>query len=68
MTAQSSSETSPATDDTSATEGSDQTHYHHQYRHGRMPFFMKVVWLAFLAFAAWYVSEYLLTALQDEIG
>lgn len=67
MTSPSSSETQTSPEGGDA-EGSDHTIYHHQYRHGRMPFFMKVVWLGFLAFGAWYTAVYLLTALQDEIG
>ncbi len=65
--------TPSSTDSTDAqtaheTESSDQVHYHHQYRHGRMPFFMKILWLGFLVFGAWYVSTYLLAALQSEVG
>lgn len=36
------------------------------YGHGRMPFFMKIVWIAFLVFATWYTVTYLLTALGTE--
>ena len=38
------------------------------YGHGRMPFFMKLVWIAFLAFGTWYVVSFLLTALGEEVG
>lgn len=38
------------------------------YGHGRMPFFMKVVWVGFLIFATWYTVAYLLTALGEEVG
>lgn len=39
-----------------------------RYGHGRMPLFMKLLWLAFLVFAAWYVVTYLLTAAGEELG
>ncbi len=39
-----------------------------QYGHGRLPTFLKLVWLAFLAFGAWYVAVYLLDALGGELG
>ncbi len=53
--------TEPMTDD-------DQTPVHYEYGHGRMPFFMKIVWLGFLAFGAWYVVAFLLASLAEEIG
>lgn len=49
-------------------EGSDQQPYAHRYGHGRMPAFMKLVWLAFLAFGAWYTVSFLLAALAGELG
>lgn len=42
--------------------------YEFRYGHGRMPLFMKLVWLAFLVFSTWYVASYLLTSLGDELG
>ena len=47
---------------------SDQVPYEFEYDHGRMPFFMKIVWIAFLAFGTWYTVSYLLTALGEEMG
>jgi hypothetical protein len=49
-------------------EGSDQLPVGHRYGHGRMPAFMKLVWLAFLAFGAWYTATFLLSALSTELG
>lgn len=51
-----------------ATAGDDQKPHDFSYGHGRMPFFMKAVWLAFLAFGAWYVVKYLLVALGQEMA
>lgn len=48
-------------------EAGDQSAYPFSYGHGRMPFFMKVVWIGFLIFATWYVVEFLLDALGREI-
>jgi len=61
---------STAEHDASSAEaaGDDQAAYTHQYGHGRMPFFMKLVWLAFLAFGAWYTVSFLLAALGAELG
>lgn len=47
---------------------SDQVEQPLAYGHGRMPLFMKFVWLAFLAFATWYVVEFLLTSVGREVG
>jgi hypothetical protein len=57
-------------EDVAATQpaGDDQAAYRYDYGHGRMPFFMKIVWLGFLAFGAWYVVGFLLAALGDELG
>ena len=38
------------------------------YGHGRMPWFLKIAWLAFLTFIAWYVTINLLPALGTELG
>jgi len=51
-----------------ATTKDDQQPAVFQYGHGRMPFFMKLVWLGFLAFSAWYVVTWLLTALGEEVA
>jgi hypothetical protein len=50
------------------TAGDDQTTVPVEYGHGRMPGFMKVAWLLFLAFIAWYVTVNLLPALGTELG
>ena len=52
--------------DRSSFEGDDQKPYEFAYDHGRMPFFMKVVWVLFLAFITYYVVVYLLDALGNE--
>ena len=49
-------------------EGDDQVPHEFQYDHGRMPFFMKLVWIGFILFCTWYIVTYLLTALGEEIG
>ncbi len=51
----------------STSEQDDQQAYTFAYGHGRMPFFMKLVWLVFLVFAAWYTVRYLLEAVGDEL-
>ena len=48
--------------------GHDQKPYDFKYDHGRMPLFMKVVWVGFLIFATWYVVAYLLVSLGQELG
>ena len=58
---------SPASDEPAA-EGDDQREHVFSYDHGRMPLFMKIVWLGFLAFATWYVVEFLLTSVGQELG
>ncbi len=58
-------ETSP---DRTALAGDDQVPYAFDYGHGRMPFFMKLVWIVFLAFATIYTVSYLLTAVGVELG
>lgn len=61
-------DTSQDVTDVSEQEASDQRPYEFRYDHGRMPFFMKVVWVAFLIFATSYVVLYLLTSLGEELG
>lgn len=46
----------------------DQTPYRFEYGHGRMPFFMKLVWVGFLILATWYVVSFLLTAVGEDLG
>ena len=52
----------------SAMAADDQRPAEYTYGHGRMPFFMKLVWLGFLAFGAWYVVSFLLASLGDELS
>ena len=60
--------TGAAAPGTGDSRGNDQVPAEFAYGHGRMPFFMKLVWLAFLGFGAWYTVSFLLTALADEVG
>lgn len=56
------------TEPSTKADGDDQAAYAFEYGHGRMPFFMKLIWLAFLAFGAWYLVSFLLEALGDELA
>lgn len=38
------------------------------YGHGRMPMFMKLLWIGFLAFITYYVAVYLIPAAGDELA
>ena len=49
-------------------EGNDQVPGNFAYGHGRMPFFMKVVWTGFLVLATWYTVKYLLASVATELG
>lgn len=70
MTTPTSIEAQPVRDDPPAQDvrGDDQLPAGFGYGHGRMPIFMKIAWLAFLAFGAWYTVTYLLAALADEVN
>lgn len=57
----------PEAERAGAPEG-DQARLPVGYGHGRMPGFMKVVWIVFLAFATWYVVAYLVPAAGDELA
>ena len=59
------SENSP---DQAAAAGNDDVEYPFDYGHGRMPFFMKLVWIVFLAFGTIYTVTYLLTSLGEELA
>jgi len=50
------------------TTGDDQREMPFGYGGGRMPLFMKLAWLLFLAFATWYVVSFLLTSVGEELG
>lgn len=51
-----------------AREADDQTPHAFEYGHGRMPLFMKLAWLCFLAFGAWYLTSFVLEALGRELA
>jgi len=55
-------------DAANAAAGDDQREHPFGYGHGRMPLFMKIAWLLFLAFATWYVVQFLLTSVGEEMG
>jgi hypothetical protein len=59
---------SPESAPAQAQGGDDQHEHDFTYGHGRMPLFMKIVWLLFLAFATWYVVQFLLTSVGEEMG
>ncbi len=48
--------------------GDDQKSYPFGYGHGRMPFFMKIVWVLFIALITWYSTAYLLEAVSKELS
>ena len=54
--------------DPTAAAGDDDVEYPFEYDHGRMPLFMKLAWIAFLAFATVYIVSYLLTSLGEELA
>ena len=47
---------------------SDQVPYPFAYDHGRMPVFLKIVWVAALAFMTWYIVRFLLTSVGAELA
>jgi hypothetical protein len=49
-------------------EREDQVPYPFNYGHGRMPLFMKLIWIGFLTFATWYVVTFLLEALERDLA
>lgn len=52
----------------SAAERDDHAAYPFVYGHGRMPGFMKVLWVVFLVFITWYVVSFLLPSAATELG
>ena len=58
----------PSSTEGASDEGDDQSYRLFAYGHGRMPLFMKFVWLGFLAFGAWYLTSFLLEALGRELA
>lgn len=57
-----------AASDRAEAEGDDQRPYPFAYGHGRLPLFMKIVWIAFLAFCTWYVVSFLVDAASQELS
>lgn len=55
-------------DHTALPETNDQAPYGHQYGHGRMPVFMKLLWIGYLVLGTWYVATFLLDAVGQELG
>lgn len=50
-------------DDTSA----EVEHQHHQYSSSRIPWFVRLIWLGFWAFAIYYTVKYLFPAIQTDL-
>jgi hypothetical protein len=48
--------------------GNDHEPYPFGYGHGRMPFFMKIVWVVLIVFMTWYIVTFLLTSIGAELG
>lgn len=42
-------------------------HQHHRYVGHRIPWFVRLMWVGFWAFAIYYTVEYLFPALQTEL-
>ncbi len=57
-----------STQSTADVAGDDDKMYEFGYGHGRMPLFMKIVWIGFLALSTWYIVANLLPALTGDIG
>lgn len=51
-----------------ADAGNDQAPVPFSYGHGRMPFFMKLLWTVFLGFITWYVAVNLIPAAGEELA
>lgn len=66
MTAESSPDS--AAKDPTEIAGDDHAEYPFEYGHGRMPLFMKLVWIGFLAFGTIYTVSYLLKSLESELA
>lgn len=49
-------------------EASDQNAYPFGYGPGRMPFFMKVIWVLAIVFFTYYIVTYLLTSLGEDLA
>ena len=60
--------TSESSRDDVTIAGDDHAEYPFEYGHGRMPLFMKLVWIGFLAFGTVYTVTYLLTSLGEELS
>ncbi|MCG3134194.1 MAG: hypothetical protein HMLKMBBP_01481 [Planctomycetes bacterium] len=49
-------------------ENGDDVRAEFDYGHARMPGFMKIAWIGFLVFIAWYVASFLIPAAGRELG
>ena len=49
-------------------QSADQQTHQFSYGHGRMPVFLKLVWVGAIAFVTWYVVKFLLPSLGAELG
>lgn len=50
-----------------AADADDQAPLAVSYGHGRMPVFMKILWIVFLVFITWYVASFLIPAAGGEL-
>ena len=48
--------------------GDDQAPYSFSYGHGRMPLFMKILWVGFLVMATYYIVNFLLDSVGKELS
>lgn len=60
--------TEKSSDGMASDKGADQEPYPFAYGHGRMPAFMKVVWLVAIVFMTWYVVKFLIASVGEELG
>jgi hypothetical protein len=51
-----------------ARHSAEHEHRYHSYVGSRIPWYVRLIWVLFWAFAAYYVIAYLFPALQAEIG
>ncbi len=52
----------------STEEADDNVPFTFSYDSGRMPLFMKVIWVGFLILATYYIAAFLLTSLGEELS
>lgn len=46
----------------------DHTPYGFHYGHGRMPAYLKLMWIGYLVLGTWYVTSFLLDAVAQDLG